>query len=1347
MQNIKNRIFVIVATLFLLLGLVSCKGSDNTEKLKITFGENNYEVLKGETIQLTPTFENGTIDATNLVWTVANSEIATVDAGVVTGVKKGKTTVTVSYSEDPTVSTIVTVKVFEKEYFPVVTVNPVKEKMELGETQTLSATIEGTNFESVVTYKSLNEAVATVNEFGLITAVGKGSTIVTIKVAEKGNELNFEEYSFLVSVNEEVYVINYIVNGGKLHEDTIYSYTDSICPVYLYEPIREGYQFLGWYTDSTFADGTRLYEISEGYNKDVTLYAKWEKINYQIIYKLDLGQISSLEDPTADDIINLYLKDFGIYLNRSPFTVDEYMNIEYLNDAQVQFFYDNYEKWGWLIDYLAQTSIFPNRDIINDFYNYTNFYDCYRAGSEIVDVLPLELKAMVGKTELTQANVTTADYTSWGSYWKTPFTWFMTLETYTCDSDDVTLKIPQKTGYEFLGWFDENNEVVTKIEKGTNKHITVTAKWELIVKTVTYNFNGGAWPQDVRGIKQFTTKFLSDFRAAGMVQVTLANFHTDSTNAIKEAFSNPEMLLNYQWLLEYMLMKIRLNALAKDLTDSEIAVQTIELLNKLIAGDTVAIYDAKYAHGRTLIRHFLHNLLNQNYASMGNTNGEYLPYIPYFPEEEVIFRFEKLLYHVVDYSVVDGYHTLLEPVRRGYKFIGWYETEDFSSEPVELINSSVELRDYTLYAKWEQMEFDVDYELNGGEWKFIKPNFIGANKTIYINRYLSYETSGGKDITLSNEASGQYWKFITLKESLQSGVYKVQQIVYGSKNITEDYDLVIAWYPSGNVEDKNSFNGLEEIYADKQFYLNNYVWLDHVPDAATDNANIVAYFQGGSNYPATKYTKGVGVTTLETPFNAGYTFKGWYTDPEMTNKVESISATEAKDITLYADWEIRENKITYDLAGGSFYTTASTMSEFAEEFINDYNSYLSSTSTKATIVSFHDDSRDTVKEAFSNPEMLEKYNWLLKDILEKVVWNASNREEQTYAYPNIVYVLQQLVGGNTDVIKGDNNGDGRTFLRNYIHNMINESNESYGDPYKPYLNDFTKNFESHYFFVSRYLTPEVYYYGEEVRLPDLTKDGYEFLGWKAEFAEIPEHNGIHTWIQQYHYGDVKLTAQWNKKNTITYNLEEGNWVGTFKNVVEFANQFVADFNAAAGTTSVNVINFHITSHVNATNSPIKKAFANAEMLAKYKWLFEYIKQEISVNYSDGEYTSETIELLNKLIAGDTTAIAGNYANGRTIIRRFIHNLINQNNEPVNHTELYTKYVTDFSLEENINKFNSLFIPKTSYSSNEDTFLLPVAVRNGYTFLGWFDADGNKVTEIEYGTTGDLVLTAKWELIA
>lgn len=47
---------------------------------------------------------------------------------------------------------------------------------------------------------------------------------------------------------------------------------------------------------------------------------------------------------------------------------------------------------------------------------------------------------------------------------------------------EITFLNPTKKGYKFLGWKDENDNIITKIDKGTMKNITLTATWE---KTIT----------------------------------------------------------------------------------------------------------------------------------------------------------------------------------------------------------------------------------------------------------------------------------------------------------------------------------------------------------------------------------------------------------------------------------------------------------------------------------------------------------------------------------------------------------------------------------------------------------------------------------------------------------------------------------------------------------------------------------------------------------------------------------------------------------------------------------------------------------------------------------------------
>ncbi len=50
-----------------------------------------------------------------------------------------------------------------------------------------------------------------------------------------------------------------------------------------------------------------------------------------------------------------------------------------------------------------------------------------------------------------------------------------------------------------------------------------------------------------------------------------------------------------------------------------------------------------------------------------------------------------------------------------------------------------------------------------------------------------------------------------------------------------------------------------------------------------------------------------------------------------------------------------------------------------------------------------------------------------------------------------------------------------------------------------------------------------------------------------------------------------------------------------------------------------------------------------------------------------------------------------------------------------------------------------------YCVETPTIKIADATREGWTFLGWYDEGGNKVTEIKEGSFGDVVLTARWSI--
>ena len=163
-----------------------------------------------------------------------------------------------------------------------------------------------------------------------------------------------------------------------------------------------------------------------------------------------------------------------------------------------------------------------------------------------------------------------------------------------------------------------------------------------------------------------------------------------------------------------------------------------------------------------------------------------------------------------------------------------------------------------------------------------------------------------------------------------------------------------------------------------------------------------------------------------------------------------------------------------------------------------------------------------------------------------------------------------------------------------------------------------------------------------------------------------------------------------------------------------------------------------------THPNVKYVFNKEENLTKYKWLIQYAYDEIKAKATangklEVSYVSNTLEMLEKMLAGDTTAIGGNYANGRTLFRHFLHNLINKDYSSQNAT--FHPYSVDFSDPAKQAEFVKLLgtvekaVVTLGYFDE-----MPVPTKDAFKFAGWYNGDVKveKVTE-------DCTLVAKWDL--
>ena len=92
------------------------------------------------------------------------------------------------------------------------------------------------------------------------------------------------------------YKINYVMANGKHAGSNPASYTIESGTINFVGAERNGYKFLGWFSDEACTKS--ISSIPAGSHGDITIYAKWEAITYTITYNLNGGRMVGTEITT-----------------------------------------------------------------------------------------------------------------------------------------------------------------------------------------------------------------------------------------------------------------------------------------------------------------------------------------------------------------------------------------------------------------------------------------------------------------------------------------------------------------------------------------------------------------------------------------------------------------------------------------------------------------------------------------------------------------------------------------------------------------------------------------------------------------------------------------------------------------------------------------------------------------------------------------------------------------------------------------------------------------------------------------------------------------------------------------
>lgn len=244
-------------------------------------------------------------------------------------------------------------------------------------------------------------------------------------------------------------------------------------------PKKEGDIFLGWYNNPR-GQGTPITTIPAGYKG--TIYAIWQYSNpdsdkeiYIVTWVLNGGIIPGGEVPSNDDLMASFKDGYNTYFSQSIATTREISNFLYYGNTQgcdiSQMLTDTKSGWLWLGNYLQEVSSAAGLPIsaeVNWRYSTTAFFTCAAAATYNADF------TQAGKPE------------AWGDAYRLAHG--LSGELPTVIESPYTIPTPIRTGYIFVGWYDNpdgTGTALTVLPKGY--YGTVYAIWKNELETAVEN--------------------------------------------------------------------------------------------------------------------------------------------------------------------------------------------------------------------------------------------------------------------------------------------------------------------------------------------------------------------------------------------------------------------------------------------------------------------------------------------------------------------------------------------------------------------------------------------------------------------------------------------------------------------------------------------------------------------------------------------------------------------------------------------------------------------------------------------------------------------------------------------
>lgn len=735
-----------------------------------------------------------------------------------------------------------------------------------------------------------------------------------------GKWINPDDVILYAQWTANTYTLTYDTKGGSPLEDQTVTF-DS--PYIGESPERVGYIFDRWFKDTAYTQPITIGSTLVNTAADHSIYAKWNPITYKIYYA-DGTNTVKVQNAKYGEAFNLPLAST---LNLTPPANHHFVGWNNMSaDATTVTYADGQRITTGL------TTI--NNDSVNLFAVWAP-NDTYRV--------------------VYDPNGGSGSPKDNNSY-------------YEGNTVSINFATPTRPGYQFSGWSKEADTVVpiytqtgtTSFEMG-DENVTLYAVWKPIGYTVKYHtgtaetISDTECTYDVEAVLNDGSTLTKDdytFKgwaisqdsnvvtyAPGAKVLNLSNINGAEIDLYAVWQENGKFRLSYNANGGYGAPEYQENYAGKALTVSNI-VPVRENYTFLgwdeDAEATSATYQASDSFTLSSSNTVLYAVWKKNPSLTYHANGG---------------LFEEAIATSYPASGSDVVFASVKPVRSGYTFLGWNTDKNAVSALTSLVMPE---GNTVLYAVWEIDQYTVELPASAeGYSVFYSGTEVTAPKSVLTDNgaKVSFEvviaegySPKNMNVVFGNVAlgyislSGDTYTYetpvitsdgvievrgveeITFPITLNNGtgftVSPANQIVSYNKTLEFKVTLDDAYAltaPTVYV-DGNSITGVKN-GNEYTYTVNNIIAQPMISVSATKNPQHTAIFvSGGSVYTFSTVEDQSRLTEPAAPERAGYTFGGWYTEKEYTNKY-NFETSVTDDVVLYAKWIANTYYVSYDLNG------------------------------------------------------------------------------------------------------------------------------------------------------------------------------------------------------------------------------------------------------------------------------------------------------------------------------------------------------------------------------------------------------------------------------------------------